>query len=519
MLQNRRAQWKKAPRVKLTPTANGEVPLERRGHAIFVTALLLVFASTLFPYDFFFRETTNSFADLFLLSRLSGRDIGANILLFLPFGFAFTGLIQEKQFRWLFRLALVLTVSAGLSFAVEILQVFLPSRTPSLLDVVANSLGAFLGCLCFRLGGVKILSCTAALGARSRRLLSTKILVAGFLGYAALACFLSARLQEATTLGNWNDSFPLLVGNEKTGDRPWEGRIIRVAMTNRFISPEIARRVSQNRFFSWVEDSFLVSYEFTDGDKYQDRAGHLAPLSWKGKFGQDASGAGIFLPRGSWLQTGEAATALVHKVKETNQFTLSVLCAPANTEQGGPARIVSLSADTLRRNFTFGQEGEDLVFRLRTPLTGENGTRPELVVPGIFETTGLRNLLFTYDGMELFLFVDGVRHPYSLALSPGAKLFRYLYRSGHTLDLKGFRLLYYVLVFVPLGCFLGLAAQRQNRWSSAKILLAGSAVLLPSLILETILVIVSGRPAHAENLISGILLVLGPAVALFFSRR
>ena len=46
---------------------------------------------------------------------------------------------------------------------------------------------------------------------------------------------------------------------------------------------------------------------------------------------------------------------------------------PGNTAQTGPARIVSLSADTGAQNFTLGQEGSDIEFRLRTPVSGRNG--------------------------------------------------------------------------------------------------------------------------------------------------
>ena len=52
-------------------------------------------------------------------------------------------------------------------------------------------------------------------------------------------------------------------------------------------------------------------------------------------------------------------------------------------DQYGPARIMSLSRDPHHRNFTVAQEGADLIFRLRTPLTDLNGM-PQLRVPGVF---------------------------------------------------------------------------------------------------------------------------------------
>ncbi len=61
-----------------------------------------------------------------------------------------------------------------------------------------------------------------------------------------------------------------------------------------------------------------------------------------------------------------------------------------SSDQTGPARIFTLSADPYRRNLTIGQEGENLILRLRTPETGLNGTRaddgPFAELPGVFRT-------------------------------------------------------------------------------------------------------------------------------------
>ncbi len=68
-------------------------------------------------------------------------DVLANVALFLPFGFfvAFGG----RGRPWL--------AGCALSVAVELLQLTLPSRSPSLIDVTTNSLGAALGGLAFRI--------------------------------------------------------------------------------------------------------------------------------------------------------------------------------------------------------------------------------------------------------------------------------------------------------------------------------------------------------------------------------
>jgi outer membrane protein assembly factor BamB len=51
-----------------------------------------------------------------------------------------------------------------------------------------------------------------------------------------------------------------------------------------------------------------------------------------------------------------------------------------DARQTGPARILTFSSDPYHRNFTLGQEGDRVVFRLRTPETGENGMNPETTI-------------------------------------------------------------------------------------------------------------------------------------------
>lgn len=64
-------------------------------------------------------------------------EFSANILLFVPLGFLLTLLLRHHWYGVL----LALVLSAG----VEVAQIVIPSRQPSLRDIVANVLGAALG--------------------------------------------------------------------------------------------------------------------------------------------------------------------------------------------------------------------------------------------------------------------------------------------------------------------------------------------------------------------------------------
>jgi hypothetical protein len=94
----------------------------------------------------------------------------------------------------------------------------------------------------------------------------------------------------------------------------------------------------------------------------------------------------------------------------------------ADPAQRGPARIVSVSADAERRNVTLGQERDALIIRMRTPAGGENGQKPELLVPGVFADEQTRNIAVQYDAPILSVWVDSLEAQ-RMSLAPGAAFF------------------------------------------------------------------------------------------------
>jgi membrane associated rhomboid family serine protease len=66
-------------------------------------------------------------------------EVGANVVLFVPLGLLLTFLLDRSRY-------LVLPIGFLASFLVESVQaVFLPGRTPSLLDIAANTAGVCVG--------------------------------------------------------------------------------------------------------------------------------------------------------------------------------------------------------------------------------------------------------------------------------------------------------------------------------------------------------------------------------------
>ncbi|WP_153112072.1 VanZ family protein [Propionivibrio limicola] len=71
-------------------------------------------------------------------------DLAVNVFVYVPLGFLLSLSARRWLGRWLGALAGLL-LAGSLSFSVEVLQSWLPSRVPSNLDLVCNSLGGILG--------------------------------------------------------------------------------------------------------------------------------------------------------------------------------------------------------------------------------------------------------------------------------------------------------------------------------------------------------------------------------------
>ncbi len=122
---------------------------------------------------------------------------------------------------------------------------------------------------------------------------------------------------------------------------------------------------------------------------------------------------------GAALEDREGGSNLRKAFRNADCISVEVLLKAGSLEQGGPARIISYSRDTMSRNFMLGQEGNGLVFRLRTTRTDHNGMCPELLVPGVFSTNRFQHLVVVYDGASERLYVDGKLRPRHIALTGG----------------------------------------------------------------------------------------------------
>ena len=433
----------------------------RFAQILITTGLSLIFYTTLYPFNFTY-ETDLSLQKVLNVFALEYEklytviDFLRNILLFLPLGFGLTIQLTRMQLKKSTILVLLFISGFGLSLIIELLQVILPIRTPSFADILGNGLGALAGYRCFQLWGNKLLQYWMVMLQRRKSIFSVRKTVCAFISYAVIMFALSYSFQKSAQLSNWDTKFHLVLGNEHTGNRPWHGYIARFSMLNRALSHNEITKVFNEGNISLTQESFIANYKFTEDSTFHDLAGELPELASRGTEPELRNDMGIYLSSNHWLESTAPVAVLTEKILKTNQFFLNTTVATTDTTQIGPARIISISENPYKRNLTLGQDGTDLVIRLRTPFTGINGRNPELVVPNIFSDMKHHDLVLTYDGAVLRLYVDNIRNYYAFKLTPDVMMLWYLLpvhieqMYSDSINTNISQIIYYSVLFIPL---------------------------------------------------------------------
>jgi glycopeptide antibiotics resistance protein len=481
---------------------------------LLVTAsILLVLATTLFPFNFSFEQGIS--LGLIVKGFYHPSDLGdcvRNVFLFIPFGFGLACCLPGKRLSGLSGLLLILAASSALSLTVETLQIFLPMRSSSLYDLVTNTSGGGVGFACAYWLRFPVFALTRTAISKSQQFCSVKVLTAGFIGYFALMCLAAISLQNATNFSNWDENFSLWMGNEPGENNIWLGEIKRLDIADRALSKqEVAQIFSRSDSWDSFGNSLVASYHLDEKTGFLDRTGNLPKLRWQGKSYQGESELGVLFAGEGWLKTEAPASAIAQRLRATSQFTIDTVVKAADPLQLGPMSIISFSPDRYPalRNFVLAQDTTDLVFGLRSPVTGQNGTYPLLVVPDVFLDLKPYHIVVTYDGLALWFYIDNAEKVYSLALSPNITFFRYLlyFWDGFTIRLDAtkaaYKILYYALIFVPLGATMGTILKSYKIRFPLNILLILSIVTFPPIILEGVSIKGNSMNMSLENIIVG----------------
>lgn len=429
-----------------------------RVFALLFIYLIYLLVLTLNPFEFSLlglrRLAAYDFVNLlFYLFHFDVFDFMFNILLFIPFGMLLYLLSSRREIEK-DRRTLWIPICAGaiLSGLIEVAQLFLV-RISAVSDLFANVGGSVLGFY-----GVGI--CQSVKNLFSVRLGKRgKVFVhlIGVLCYGGAFVVLALIPSRLNDLRNWNEDFHLLVGNEESLDRPWEGEVFFAAIYNRALRlPEVQNLYHLRNEKEGMEERRLKGavalYNFSEGmgDTVHDVSGWGEPLHLTGsELRWLEGGRGIKICGGSLLRSPMTGKKIVRALRETSQMTVEVWIRTENLSQSGPARIVSLSGSVDQRNFTLGQEGRDVHLRVRTPLTGLNGSWINLRAKSVLEDREHHQLAATfYRGVEK-LFVDG--RPEGEILRGDINFLPYLVKIGRNTTAQ---LAFCFVVLFPLSLLL-----------------------------------------------------------------
>jgi len=237
-------------------------------------------------------------------------------------------------------------------------------------------------------------------------------------------------------------------------------------------------------------------FDFSGSPPYDDEVSRVPSLDWSEPSGGTSVRNGANVTGLPWLQSEGPASSIADAVRGTNAFTLLVTCATDDVSQHGPARIISNSWSIVQRNFTLGQQGTDMAFRFRTPHNGPSGARPEVIVPGVFADTGLREILVTYDGATLQAAVAGSAQVHRTDLTPGSSLaLAWTNLEVRATELQLLNMVYLAALFSTPGMLMAVLGRTRRRALALGLLW----VLVFTVLLEVTLMFASGRPWSLEN--------------------
>jgi VanZ family protein len=392
--------------------------------AFVYTAYLLIV--TLYPFEFTsdFQEKLEAFQASFLstfpthVDQLAMSNLIKKFILSVPLGIFLYYPVNTLKRTKLTTIFLACIFGLLINFFYELCQAFYAARHASAVDLLSKTVGAFCGTLISAF-------CLTRVPEPAKRVWRKAELaeVALFLAFIwAIFPGVAFALQYPWfTFRNWDPRFSLQMGNEATSDKPWLGKIYLAALYNRELpADEIARHF--RRGFSSAgqtsvkREGLVALYAFNDGAGHtvRDTSGFGRPLDLTVSPGShfrwlpDSNGIEIFQP--ATVSSHGPATKLFTALTATSELSVEVWITPANITQTGSARIISFSRDWWSCNFMLAQMHANIVFRVRTPLSGGEGGAVYILTNDHFLTTDRIHLVVTYkDGLQR-LYVNGREH-------------------------------------------------------------------------------------------------------------
>jgi len=390
-----------------------EAPYFRPLLSTLVIYLIFVYLLTLNPFRFslsyfnyYFQFRRGCLATI--IGGSSVDDIILNLIMLFPLGLVIGALFRAIQIKVKQSVIIATGVGFFISLSIELCQIFLP-RSTSGIDTLTNTIGAGIGAwLAYPIKEFDSQQILKKLYNRGSLFYSRVIMI-----YCIVATLTLMLPVYFNTFRNWNESYHLLVGNEATLNRAWSGTIYKLSIFNQKFNEREVEQLYAIDFHqetpAELSKGLLIEYIFNNPPVKINgilKDSFVLSPHQRSSFDLNEQG-GIILKNDSLICTPMPVTELVHSLKKTNQLSVAICFQPKNLQQDGPARIISLSKDTDHRNFTLGQSGSLLSFRVRTPLIGSNGSKVELITHPILTTDKPQFVIATFHRGESKLFYNG----------------------------------------------------------------------------------------------------------------
>ena len=399
------------------------------GYFWLIISLAFICTATLSPFnfDFVILDGLNwqTISDRFEFGS-NLKDYWQNILLFIPFGFSLSAIINRLQ-KQSVTVVISLIIGFILSTSIELSQLLLPSRVSNLSDIVCNSIGGLVGSILFYLKNNIIYFLVAIFTGNIQKLTYRSILKAIII-YCSIVVLAIFTLLNNVNLNNWDSNYYLAIGNEVTGVRPWSGKIQSLQISDRCSNnSDISRLLTRQNSFPNSKYEPIIAFDFEGNNSkkaieliWQKGDDNKPNSNVSNTYVLDISSKNKYISVNSqhWLKTKFPATHLNNKLKNNDEFTISMRVATNDIKQNDPARIVTLAAGIYTHNLLVAQKKKDLHFRLRTPITGKNAASPELIIPDVFNDTLFHNIVITFARRTLSFYIDRPNRKYSFTFNP-----------------------------------------------------------------------------------------------------
>jgi len=485
----------------------------RWANRFLILSLIGVVYFTLFPFRLDFSAALPENRTPFLLGSSwkyhNFLDFFLNFLLFVPFGFGLAAESRKRSQNWATGMFLALAGGCFVSYTIEFLQLYVPSRNSGWDDVFSNTLGSVGGFVLLELCGAPIFRQLSRVEDAMESWMSLKRAFLLLFIYFGAWFAVSVPLQHETRLSNWDEQAPLIIGNDSSGQRPFEGEITRVQIWSRTLTDNRVQQLTRSdQDSSGDPDSdLLAAYEFPTLARLMDKNGNTPVLLWQDGAPFVATSGRLRLEGKSWLSSKAPVSHLVQKIKQTSQFTLRVTCSPANIDQSG-GQIVSISRSDDETDLGLRQMGPTLGFWFRNPLSVDRAALT-WYIPGVFSAFETEDIFIMYDGSDAAVYLNGRKLRQQYRLSAGASL-AHQFSFIRTVSLPGYEVVYLTFVFLPAGTLIGFAARNQQARGAFQGFLPAFFLIAPPIFLEVQLAWLGHRAISLSNpLISLLLACLG----------